>query len=162
METQPPISPYASKAIFIVHRDPEKTGALTRAFEELALPNSFRFFPDENTLLRHMLRYGQGASAHPPALIILAHPKPSILTYALLKKFHLDPFLRYIPIVILFDAPDEEDTRRCCDLGASCCLGKPESSIQLREMLRTICAYWLKYAVLPRTDEPLRQIHRLL
>ncbi len=75
------------------------------------------------------------AHTHPPALILLDVHLPDMSGEELMRAFHADPRLRWIPVVILSASAMPQDIDRLMQMGARKYLTKP---VNVREFMQTM------------------------
>ncbi len=79
----------------------------------------------------------------PPELVLLDLKMPGMDGLEVLRRLReIDPE-RTIPVVVFTSSSEEQDVRRCYELGASSYVRKPIEFGPFTEVIRGICAYWL-------------------
>ncbi len=139
------------KQILIAEDDPEDQEFLRYAIQSLGLPYPYCFFQNGQEILDFLQHWQPEPGRSPrPALVLLDLKMPRKDGYQVLAELRLDPRWSHLPIIILTGSNNEEDIQRSYTLGADGYFVKPFDYNQLREIVRTVCAYWLIYA-LPRS-----------
>jgi two-component system, response regulator len=136
--------------------DDEDDRLMTRdALRDARLHNELRFVVDGVDLmeyLRHEGRYGNGADAPRPGLILLDLNMPRMDGREALREIKRDADLRSIPVVVLTTSKAEEDIVRTYDLGVNSFITKPVTFLGLVEVMKVFSRYWLEIVDLPPTD----------
>jgi two-component system, response regulator len=149
--------PDNGRAITILLADDDEDDRLmTRdALRDARLHNELRFVVDGVDLmeyLRHEGRYGNGADAPRPGLILLDLNMPRMDGREALREIKRDADLRSIPVVVLTTSKAEEDIVRTYDLGVNSFITKPVTFLGLVEVMKVFSRYWLEIVDLPPTD----------
>lgn len=133
--------------------DDEEDCALTKeAMTDARLANEMRFVNDGEELmdyLRHQGKYGNGADAPRPGVILLDLNMPKKDGREALAEIKSDPELRRIPVCVLTTSAAEEDIFRSYDLGVNSFMTKPVTFAGLVEVLQTWSRYWFEVVELP-------------
>ena len=82
---------------------------------------------------------------HPlPVLMLLDLKLPGRSGHEVLEWVRGRPQLRRLPVVVLTSSNQADDVNRAYDLGANAYLVKPGSAESLRDLVRTLDAYWAR------------------
>jgi len=143
----------ATPITILMADDDEEDCALTKeAMTDARLANEMRFVADGEELmdyLRKRGKYGDGASAPTPGVILLDLNMPKKDGREALAEIKSDPDLRRIPVCVLTTSSDEEDIFRTYDLGVNSFMTKPVTFAGLVEVLQTWSRYWFEVVELP-------------
>ncbi len=124
------------------------------------IQHSFQQSPIANQIIRchtgkQALDYLQRAMREPsdakqiPSLILLDLNLPEIAGRQVLKTIKQDPFLHFIPIVMLTASDRLEDIKECYCLGAGGYVLKASDLQQFKESIAVISEFWLNRVILP-------------
>jgi CheY-like chemotaxis protein len=91
----------------------------------------------------------------PPDLLLLDLKMPRMDGIEVLSLVRAIPRLKTLPVVILTASQTEADRCRCYELGANAYVVKPAAGAELRAVLESLSAFWL------RLNEPPPQILNL-
>jgi CheY-like chemotaxis protein len=134
--------------------DDEEDCALTKeAMTDARLANEMRFVPDGEELMDYLHqrgKYGNGADAPRPGVILLDLNMPKKDGREALAEIKADPDLKRIPVCVLTTSAAEEDVFRSYDLGVNSFMTKPVTFAGLVEVLQTWSRYWFEVVELPR------------
>ncbi len=125
------------------------------ALQEARLANDVHFVVDGVELmdyLCHRGKYGNGAHAPRPGLILLDLNMPRKDGREALKEIKSDPDLKQIPIVVLTTSKADEDIYRSYNLGVNSYITKPVSFEGLVEVMKALSMYWFKIVQLPSNN----------
>jgi CheY-like chemotaxis protein len=85
-----------------------------------------------------------------PSLIVLEIDLPSADGYALLRFVREHSELHTVPVVILTGILSLETLDPAWAMGANAVILKPKIASELRELVKSMCEVWLRFAVAPR------------
>jgi len=142
--------------ILMADDDADDRQMTLEAFEESRLANDLRFVEDGAELMDYLMRrgkYGDGADAPRPGLILLDLNMPKKDGREALREIKADPRLRNIRVVVMTTSKAEEDIIRTYDLGAESYVTKPVTFTSLVEVVRALGKYWLEIVELPSGAE---------
>ncbi len=143
------------KQILIAEDDPDDQEFFRNEFLELGLPYSYCFFENGQEMLDFLHGWQPEHSRSPhPALILLDLNMPRKDGLQTLVELRLDPRWSCLPTLILTGSKNEQDVQRAYALGADGYFVKPFDLKQLREIVRTVCAYWLECAYPRKVSRP--------
>lgn len=103
--------------------------------------------PDGDAALRYLLQRPEGTAA--PRLILLDLRLPKVDGIEVLRQVKGDPGLCRLPVVVLSTSSSEKDLRESYRQGANSYLVKPLEFDLFREMIATLCAFWLDWNTEP-------------
>lgn len=137
--------------------DDEEDRMLTRkAFELNRVGNELRFVEDGEDLLDYLYqrgKYGGGASAPRPGLILLDLNMPRMDGREALEIIKRDPALRRIPVVVMTTSEADQDIARSYDLGANSYITKPVTFESLAQVIKALDQYWFEIVALPEGED---------
>ena len=138
--------------ILLAEDDPDDQYLISEALDENRINAHLYIVQDGEELLDYLHRRGkyQDAEKWPmPALILLDLNMPRKDGREALREIKADPVLQRIPIVALTTSQAEKDISSTYQNGVSGFITKPVSFSGLREVIKTIGAYWLNTSRLP-------------
>lgn len=110
----------------------------------------FRRLKDGLELLDYLGDCASGSDQKPlPHLILLDLNMPKMDGKEALKRMKSHPACRGIPVVIFTTSTERGDAVECYQYGGSSFLEKPHSYDSLKEMIQTLCDYWVCISQLP-------------
>jgi len=138
--------------ILLAEDDPDDQYLIGEAIDESRLGVRLFIVKDGEELLdylHHRGKFSQEADWPRPALILLDLNMPRKDGREALEEIKEDPDLRRIPVVVLTTSKAEEDLITTYDLGVSGFITKPASFDDLRNVIKSLGAYWLRVVTLP-------------
>ena len=84
-----------------------------------------------------------------PSIILLDLKMTGIDGFDVLKKIKNTPVLKRIPIIIFSSSKNNDDIKKCFDLGANSYIRKPISFEDLVDTIETINTYWNTINIFP-------------
>lgn len=143
----------ARRVVLMMVDDDEDDCFLVRdAIKGACMDCTFRSVQDGVELwdyLNRKGRYGEGAGAPRPDIILLDLNMPRMDGREVLQRLKSDPRFRGIPVVILTTSRDQEDVKLCYNLGANSYVTKQSSFDGIISSIKTLMEYWLEVATLP-------------
>lgn len=137
--------------ILIAEDDADDRFLLQAAFQE----NGFRdrlHFVDNGVELMEFLSAIPTGGEEPPALpkfILLDLNMPKKDGREVLKELKQHPDLKKIPVVIFSTTNNEQEMRRCYELGANSYVTKPNSFEHLLKIVANLRGYWMHTSSIP-------------
>lgn len=122
------------------------------AFNKSGVPCEIVVARDGAEALDYVFATGKHAGRDPaarPAVILLDLMLPRISGLDVLRQIRATPETRLLPVVMLTASGEDEDVRRCYELGANAYLRKPVDFSEFADAARTLCTFWLRYNQLP-------------
>jgi CheY-like chemotaxis protein len=141
-----------TNVILLAEDDPDDQYLIGEAIDESHLGVRLYIVKDGEELLDYLRRQGKyrDVEAWPrPALILLDLNMPRKDGREALEEIKEDEDLRRIPIIVLTTSKAEEDLVNTYNLGVSGFITKPASFSDLRNVIKSLGAYWLKVVTLP-------------
>jgi CheY-like chemotaxis protein len=122
---------------------------LKKAFESAQLSHRIHVVMNGDDAIS-FLRRGEGYQDAPrPALILLDLNLPGKDGREVLEEIKQDDALRGIPVVVLTSSHSENDVVHCYDLHANAVMTKVADFVELVELTKSVCGYWLSAVRLP-------------
>ncbi|HEX5450501.1 MAG TPA: response regulator [Gaiellaceae bacterium] len=139
--------------VILLAEDDEEDAQMTLdALKKNRLGNDLRLARDGEEVmdyLRREGRYGNGADAPIPGLILLDLNMPKKDGREVLAEIKSDARLRKIPVIVLTTSKAEEDIVRSYDLGVNSFITKPVTFAGLADAMRVVSQYWFEIVELP-------------
>ena len=138
--------------ILMADDDPDDRQLTREALAECRLANEIHFVEDGEQLMDYLLRkgaYANLASAKLPGLILLDLNMPRKDGREALKEIKQHPVFKKIPIIVFTTTKNENEIKRCYELGANTYIVKPVSFDGLLKVLDSIRTYWSSSASIP-------------
>src|SRR5690606_7056081 len=98
--------------------------------------------------LKHCLTHPLSETSF-PRFVLLDLNMPKKDGREVLKEIKQDPQLQQIPVVIFSTTNNEQEMRRCYELGANSYITKPNSFEALVRTVAALRSYWLRPTPLP-------------
>jgi CheY-like chemotaxis protein len=139
-------------SILLAEDDDDDLEMTLEALSESRLGNDLQVTRDGEELMEYLLRqgrYGNGADAPTPGLILLDLNMPRKDGREALAEIKSNPELRKIPVIVLTTSKAEEDIVRSYDLGVNSFIAKPVTFAGLAEAMKVLRAYWFEIVELP-------------
>lgn len=137
--------------ILIAEDDADDRFLLQAAFEENGFDDQLQFV--ENGL--EVVQYLKDCLSLPlsesrfPRFVLLDLNMPKKDGREVLREIKQDPQLQQIPVVIFSTTNNEQEIRRCYELGANSYITKPNSFEALVRTVAALRSYWLKASPQP-------------
>lgn len=132
--------------ILIAEDDADDRFLLQAAFEENGFTDKLRFVENGVEVIDYLTdRPGQTDHAK-PRFILLDLNMPKKDGREVLKELKQHPELKKIPVVIFSTTNNEQEMRRCYELGANSYITKPNSFESLLKTVAALRSYWTQAA----------------
>ena len=139
--------------VILLAEDDEEDAQMTlEALKKNRLGNDVRVARDGEQVmdyLRREGRFGNGADAPTPGLILLDLNMPRKDGREVLAEIKSDVRLRKIPVIVLTTSKADEDIVRSYDLGVNSFITKPVTFAGLADAMRVVSEYWFEIVELP-------------
>ncbi len=139
--------------VILLAEDDEEDAQMTlEALKKNRLGNDVRVARDGEQVmdyLRREGRFGNGADAPTPGLILLDLNMPRKDGREVLAEIKSDARLRKIPVIVLTTSKADEDIVRSYDLGVNSFITKPVTFAGLADAMRVVSEYWFEIVELP-------------
>lgn len=140
--------------VYVAEDDPDDRIILSEAFRENGIElSSLRFALDGQELMEIIQQ-------EIPSLLILDLNLPRKDGREVLRDLKSNPAYRKIPVVVLTTSNSQAEVEKCYDLGANSFVVKPDSYIELVNIVRCIKEFWMETAKIsiPRKHIPERAL----
>lgn len=142
-------SPMANLYILIAEDDADDRFLLETAFEECGFKDHIVFVQNGVELLEHLVHARQTNGKRFPAFIMLDLNMPKKDGREVLKEIKENPELRKIPVIVFTTTRNENDIKRCYELGANSYVVKPVSYDELVRVVAHVRNYWFSVSSVP-------------
>jgi len=131
--------------ILIAEDDADDRFLLQAAFEENGFTDKLHFVENGVEVLEYLQTLaGDGDNeSHFPRFILLDLNMPKKDGREVLKELKQNTVLKNIPVVIFSTTNNEQEMRRCYELGANSYITKPNSFESLLKTVAALRSYWL-------------------
>jgi len=136
--------------ILIAEDDADDRFLLQAAFDENGFRDRLQFVENGVEVLEFL--YGQqrdGVHSPLPRFILLDLNMPKKDGREVLKELKQHPELKQIPVVIFSTTNNEQEMRRCYELGANSYITKPNSFESLMKTVAALRSYWVRNSYVP-------------
>ena len=129
--------------ILIAEDDADDRFLLQAAFEENGFPDRLHFVENGVEVLDYLNALEEKkAEIQFPRFILLDLNMPKKDGREVLKELKQHPELKKIPVVIFSTTNNEQEMRRCYELGANSYITKPNSFESLLKTVAALRSYW--------------------
>ncbi len=139
--------------ILIAEDDADDRFLLQAAFQENGFTDQLHFVDNGVELMEFLMaRSDQSQNSQPlllPKFILLDLNMPKKDGREVLKEIKQHPELKKIPVVIFSTTNNEQEMRRCYELGANSYVTKPNSFEHLLKIVANLRGYWMHTTSLP-------------
>lgn len=137
-----------NRKIYIVDDSADYSFLIQQIFYKFLPEYEADFFTGGDTLLQQLHSPSDQKKDELPALVLLDLNMPGISGYQTLKllKAPNDPdfeFVKQIPVIIMSNEGSADQIAECYKAGANACLKKPIEFNQLKELLKSVCYFWM-------------------
>lgn len=136
--------------ILIAEDDADDRFLLQAAFEENGFKDRLHFVENGVEVLEYLggLENGENSKKF-PRFILLDLNMPKKDGREVLKEIKQHPELKKIPVVIFSTTNNEQEMRRCYELGANSYITKPNSFESLLKTVAALRSYWMQTSSIP-------------
>ena len=134
--------------ILIAEDDADDRFLLQTAFEEKGYHDKLEFVENGIELIAYLDERQQANGKQYPKFILLDLNMPKKDGREVLKELKQHEVYRKIPIVIFTTTRNENEIRRCYEMGANTYIVKPASFNDLLNTIEQIRSYWLHTAAI--------------
>lgn len=153
LRTDPRKEPMQDVFILIAEDDTDDRFLLQAAFQENGFTDQLHFVDNGVELMEFLMaRSDQSQNSQPlllPKFILLDLNMPKKDGREVLKEIKQHPELKKIPVVIFSTTNNEQEMRRCYELGANSYVTKPNSFEHLLKIVANLRGYWMHTTSLP-------------
>ena len=136
--------------ILIAEDDADDRFLLNAAFEENGFKDKLHFVENGVELLDFLHSITQNnLSAKLPSFILLDLNMPKKDGREVLKELKQNPLYKKIPVIIFSTTNNEQEMRRCYELGANSYITKPNSFESLIKTIAVLRSYWIHISSIP-------------
>ncbi len=136
--------------ILIAEDDADDRFLLKSAFEENGYCDKLHFVENGVELLDYLHQLEGGKyEAKMPRIILLDLNMPKKDGREVLKEIKQSPSLKKIPVIIFSTTNNEQEMKRCYELGANSYITKPNSFENLIKTVAAIRNYWINTTSFP-------------
>lgn len=137
--------------ILVAEDDPDDRFLLQTAFREKGFHDKVDFVENGVELLEYLSRvHGDKAGNNIfPYFILLDLNMPKKDGREVLKEIKEHPVFKKIPVIVFTTTKNENEIRRCYELGANTYIVKPVSFEGLLKVVENIRTYWSSTASIP-------------
>ena len=137
--------------ILIAEDDADDRFLLQAAFQENGFNDRLQFVDNGVELIDYLagLRLDGEVPATLPKFILLDLNMPKKDGREVLKEIKHHPDLKKIPVVIFSTTNNEQEMRRCYELGANSYITKPNSFEHLLKIVANLRGYWMHTSIQP-------------
>ena len=133
--------------ILIAEDDADDRFLLQAAFEENGFTDKLYFVENGVEVIDYLTSAkGLNAEHNQPHFILLDLNMPKKDGREVLKELKQHPELKKIPVVIFSTTNNEQEMRRCYELGANSYITKPNSFESLLKTVAALRSYWMQSA----------------
>jgi two-component system response regulator len=135
--------------ILIAEDDADDRFLLQAAFEENGFKDSLQFVENGVEALEFLHNLTNKEDAALPRFILLDLNMPKKDGREVLKELKQHPQFKKIPVVIFSTTNNEQEMRRCYELGANSYITKPNSFEGLLKTVAALRSYWMYTTNIP-------------
>jgi two-component system response regulator len=140
--------------ILIAEDDADDRFLLQAAFEENGFKDTLQFVENGVEIIEYLNNIMSGKnSLNFPRFILLDLNMPKKDGREVLKELKQHPELKKIPVVIFSTTNNEQEMRRCYELGANSYITKPNSFESLLKTVAALRSYWTHTGTIPVTKK---------
>ena len=135
--------------ILIAEDDADDRFLLKTAFEENGFTDTLCFVENGVELMDYLLKQNVDGANSFPRFILLDLNMPKKDGREVLKELKQHPNLKKIPVVIFSTTNNEQEMKRCYELGANSYITKPNSFDSLLKTVAAFRSYWMQTSSIP-------------
>ncbi|MFN8288205.1 MAG: response regulator [Chitinophagales bacterium] len=136
--------------VLIADDDNDDKLLVRKAFAEFGHDNAVIAVNDGLDLINYLEEALNGEKSI-PSLIMLDLNMPRIDGKAALAHIKSSDEFRHIPVAIFSTSNQEDEVRKCYQLGANCYISKPDSFGRLVTLMQNLYRFWFESASLPKS-----------
>jgi CheY-like chemotaxis protein len=130
--------------ILIAEDDADDRFLLRAAFEENGFTDRLEFVENGVETLEYLHNTCLKLNHPLPRFILLDLNMPKKDGREVLKELKQDPELKKVPVVVFSTTNNEQEMRRCYELGANSYITKPNSFESLIKTVAALRSYWMQ------------------
>lgn len=137
--------------ILIAEDDADDRFLLQTAFEENGYRERIEFVENGLDLVEYLMQIKtrSGTEKSYPGFILLDLNMPKKDGRLALKEVKQHPEFRKIPVIVFTTTKNENEVKRCYELGANTYVVKPSSFEALLRVVEDLRSYWFRTALVP-------------
>lgn len=136
--------------ILIAEDDADDRFLLQSAFEENGYCDKLCFVENGVEMIEYLNGLvGSGADTMMPRFILLDLNMPKKDGREVLKEIKQNPAFKKIPVIIFSTTNNEQEMKRCYELGANSYITKPNSFENLIKTVAAVRSYWINTTCFP-------------
>jgi len=135
--------------ILIAEDDADDRFLLKTAFEENGFTDTLYFVENGVEVLEYLHKQINSNTSSYPRFILLDLNMPKKDGREVLKELKQHPSLKKIPVVIFSTTNNEQEMKRCYELGANSYITKPNSFDSLLKTVAALRSYWMQTSSIP-------------
>ena len=135
--------------ILIAEDDSDDRFLLNAAFEENGFRDKLHFVENGVELIDFLNKLNKEESSRLPAFILLDLNMPKKDGREVLIELKQNSVFKKIPIIIFSTTNNEQEMRRCYELGANSYITKPNSFESLIRTVAVLRSYWMHISQIP-------------
>ncbi len=135
--------------ILIAEDDADDRFLLKTAFEENGFNDTLCFVENGVEALEYLYKQNAEGNHSFPRFILLDLNMPKKDGREVLKELKQHPQLKKIPVVIFSTTNNEQEMKRCYELGANSYITKPNSFESLLKTVAALRSYWMQTSSIP-------------
>ncbi len=150
-----------TQTVIMADDDPDDCLLTQDAWEESGSPHTIRFVRDGEELLdylHHRRKFSDSEGFPLPCMILLDLHMPKRNGHEALQEIRSQGSFQHIPIVVITNSNNEDETCRSYALGANACLTKPRTAQEYQSVIGTLSQYWSYRVQLP-SDQSLHNFY---
>jgi CheY-like chemotaxis protein len=134
-----------ARQILLVDDSPLDTELALDALRQHNLANEVVTLRDGAEALDYIFRRGEFATRAEtvPSVILLDLKMPRVDGLEVLRQLKADQVLRRIPVVMMTSSREDQDLRRCYDLGVNAYVVKPLNFHEFIDAIKLVGAFWM-------------------
>jgi CheY-like chemotaxis protein len=137
--------------ILIAEDDSDDRFLLQSAFEENGYKDTLHFVENGVEMLEYLNTLSDGRSGvRMPSFILLDLNMPKKDGREVLREIKQNQNLKKIPVIIFSTTNNEQEMRRCYELGANSYITKPNSFENLIKTVAAVRSYWINTTSIPK------------
>jgi CheY-like chemotaxis protein len=143
------------KFILVAEDDADDRFLLQTAFTEKGFNERIEFVENGVELLKYLHAIiSKTGEVDYPAFILLDLNMPKKSGREALAEIKQHPVLKSIPVIVYTTTKNENEIKKCYELGANTYIVKPARFDALLKVVENIRNYWLDTAVIPSWPQP--------
>jgi len=135
--------------ILIAEDDADDRFLLQSAFEENGYKDRLCFVENGIELMEYLRKPTEDCGAKLPRFVLLDLNMPKKDGREVLKEIKQDEVLKHIPVIIFSTTNNEQEMKRCYELGANSYITKPNSFDNLIKTVAALRSYWINTTSIP-------------